>query len=140
MLIADSLLKTIWLSMHHVVANEALDTPGQTTTGYTFGSGEDSLKFIELMDLSTKLIDKVTILENALKQSKESHVQILPMLMKKLKRLEDKLKFYNTSKKTRMVISDTKEYLISEDSVKQGRMEEYIFEEVYRKITLGVYI
>ncbi|GKD87244.1 hypothetical protein Tco_1358398, partial [Tanacetum coccineum] len=56
------------------------------------GSGEDSLKLIELMDLCTKLIDKVTILENALKQSKESHVQTLTMLMKKVKRLEDKLK------------------------------------------------
>ncbi|GKA00140.1 hypothetical protein Tco_0672690, partial [Tanacetum coccineum] len=83
--------------------------------GYTFGSGEDSLKLIELMDLCTKLIDKVTILENALKQSKESHVQTLTMLMKKVKRLEDKLKVMN---------SDAKEYLISEDPVKQGRMEE----------------
>ncbi|GKD12402.1 hypothetical protein Tco_1196809, partial [Tanacetum coccineum] len=60
--------------------------------GYTLGSGEDNLKLIELMDLSTKLIDKVTILENALKQSKESHAQTLTMLMTKVKRLEDKLK------------------------------------------------
>ncbi|GJU53269.1 hypothetical protein Tco_1226983 [Tanacetum coccineum] len=92
--------------------------------GYTFGSGEDSLRFIELLDLCTKLIDKATILENALKQSKESHAQTLTMSMKKVKRLEDKIKFYNTSIKTRMVISDTKEYLISEDSVKQGRIED----------------
>ncbi|GJU66429.1 ribonuclease H-like domain-containing protein [Tanacetum coccineum] len=35
------------------------------------------------------------------------------------------------------MISDAKEYLISEDPVKQGRMERYIFEEVYRKIMLG---
>ncbi|GJZ33481.1 hypothetical protein Tco_0578917 [Tanacetum coccineum] len=46
------------------------------------------------------------------------------MLMKKVKRLEDKLISSTTQgKKERMVISDTKEYLISEDSVKQGRME-----------------
>ncbi|GKG36086.1 hypothetical protein Tco_0443764 [Tanacetum coccineum] len=49
---------------------------------------------------------------------------LLRKLMKNVKRLEDKLKFYSTSKKARIVISDTKEYLISEDSVKQGRMEE----------------
>ncbi|GJS98861.1 hypothetical protein Tco_0820031 [Tanacetum coccineum] len=55
----------------------ALAIPGQTATGYTFGSGEDSLKLIELMDLCTKLINKVTILENALKQSKETHAQTL---------------------------------------------------------------
>ncbi|GKE30412.1 hypothetical protein Tco_1445796 [Tanacetum coccineum] len=92
LLIADSLLKTIWLSMHHVFCNKALAIPGQTTTDYTLGSGKDSLKLRELMDLCTKLIDKVTILENALKQSKESHAQTLTMLIKKVKRLEDKLK------------------------------------------------
>ncbi|GJS56470.1 hypothetical protein Tco_0629832, partial [Tanacetum coccineum] len=36
-----------------------------------------------------------------------------------------------------VMISDAEEYLISEDPVKQGRMERYIFEEVYRKIMLG---
>ncbi|GJU27128.1 hypothetical protein Tco_1165749 [Tanacetum coccineum] len=76
---------------------------------YTVESGEDSLKLIELMSLCTKLIDNVTILKNA---SKKTHAQTLTMLMKKVKRLEDKLKFYNTRKKARMVISDTKEYLI----------------------------
>nr|GEW86523.1 hypothetical protein [Tanacetum cinerariifolium] len=33
MLMADSLPKTIWLSMHHVIANEALAIPEQTATG-----------------------------------------------------------------------------------------------------------
>ncbi|GJV41685.1 hypothetical protein Tco_1420125 [Tanacetum coccineum] len=79
-----------WLVQDQTVL--ALAIPGQTATGYTLGSGEDSLKLIELMDLCTKLIDKVTILENALKQSKETHAQTLTMLMKKVKRLEDKLK------------------------------------------------
>ncbi|GKC65318.1 hypothetical protein Tco_1097916 [Tanacetum coccineum] len=91
------------------------------TKDYTVESGEDSLKLIELIDLCIKLIDNVTILENA---SKETHAQTLTMLMKKVKRLEDKLKFYNTRKKARIVILDTKEYLISEDSIKQERMEE----------------
>ncbi|GJT40144.1 ribonuclease H-like domain-containing protein [Tanacetum coccineum] len=51
--------------------NEALAIPGQTATGK-----ELSNPFMaELMDLCTKSIDKVTILENALKQSKESHAQ-----------------------------------------------------------------
>ncbi|GJZ36639.1 putative ribonuclease H-like domain-containing protein [Tanacetum coccineum] len=63
--------------INHVYKNTgsciSLATPGKTATGYIFGSGEDSLKLIELMDLCTKLIDKVSILENALKQSKESH-------------------------------------------------------------------
>ncbi|GJY14636.1 hypothetical protein Tco_0385058 [Tanacetum coccineum] len=133
-----------WLVQDQTVS--ALTIPGQTTTGkessnpfmagsfpktispmihlsrnYTLRCEEDSLKLIELMHLCTKLINKVTILEN---DSKETYDQTLTMLMKKVKRLEDKLKFYNTSKKTRMVISDAKEYLISEDSIKQGRIIE----------------
>ncbi|GJY90542.1 hypothetical protein Tco_0505738 [Tanacetum coccineum] len=108
----------------------ALAIPGQTATGYTLGSEEDSLKLIELMDLCTKLIDKFSILENALKQSKETHAQTQTMLMKKVKRSEDKLKFSNTRKKARMVISDAIEYLISEDRIRT------ILEEEYRKLSL----
>ncbi|GKE64289.1 hypothetical protein Tco_1518450, partial [Tanacetum coccineum] len=84
-----------WLVQDQTVL--ALAILGQTTTGYTLRSGEDGLKLIELMDLCTKLIDKVTNLENALKQSKESHAQTLTML-----------------------ISDAEEYLISKDPVKWG--------------------
>ncbi|GKB95910.1 hypothetical protein Tco_0982047, partial [Tanacetum coccineum] len=42
-LIVDSLLKTIWLSMHH-----SNDPP--LSRGYTLRSGEDSLKLMELME------------------------------------------------------------------------------------------
>ncbi|GKF17287.1 hypothetical protein Tco_0062205 [Tanacetum coccineum] len=65
---------------------------------YTLGSGGDKSEPLDLMNLCTKLIDKVTILENALKQSKESHAQILTMLMRKVKRLEDKLKLFQMQK------------------------------------------
>ncbi|GJZ68344.1 hypothetical protein Tco_0631584 [Tanacetum coccineum] len=65
-----------WLVQDQIVL--VLAIPGQTTTGK-----ESSNPFVaDLMDLCTKLIDKVTILENALKQSKESHAQTLTMLMK----------------------------------------------------------
>ncbi|GJV01978.1 hypothetical protein Tco_1335547 [Tanacetum coccineum] len=79
--------------------NTAKSNDPPLSRGYTLESGEDSLKLIELMDLCTKLIDKVTILENALKQSKETHAQTLTMLMKKVKRLEDKLKFLQHKEK-----------------------------------------
>ncbi|GJY01096.1 hypothetical protein Tco_0359248 [Tanacetum coccineum] len=90
----------------------------QTVLGYTLGSGEDSLKLIELMDLCTKLIDKVTILENALKQSKESHAETLTMLMKKVKRLEDKLKGYLTMILEVMLGVNTARYKLNTTSVK----------------------
>ncbi|GJX04950.1 hypothetical protein Tco_0190866 [Tanacetum coccineum] len=40
-------------------------------------------------------------------------------------------------RQAQVMISDAEEYLISEDPVKQVRMERYIFEEVYMKIMLG---
>nr|GEW92852.1 hypothetical protein [Tanacetum cinerariifolium] len=49
-LIVDSLLKTIWFSIHHHRTIEVLAIPGQTATGVnTPRSDEDRLKLIELM-------------------------------------------------------------------------------------------
>nr|GEU95140.1 hypothetical protein [Tanacetum cinerariifolium] len=47
--IVDSLLKTIWSSIHHLLINEVLTIPGQTTTGVnTPRCDEDRLALIEL--------------------------------------------------------------------------------------------
>nr|GEW42907.1 hypothetical protein [Tanacetum cinerariifolium] len=49
-LIVDSLLKTIWSSIHHHLTIEVLAIPGQTATGVnTPRSDEDRLKLVELM-------------------------------------------------------------------------------------------
>nr|GEV35421.1 putative ribonuclease H-like domain-containing protein [Tanacetum cinerariifolium] len=49
-LIVDSLLKTIWSSIHHFLINEVLTILGQTTTGVnTPRSDEDRLELMELM-------------------------------------------------------------------------------------------
>nr|GEZ98547.1 hypothetical protein [Tanacetum cinerariifolium] len=49
-LIVDSLLKTIWFSIHHHLTIEVLAIPGQTATGVnTPRSDEDRLKLMELM-------------------------------------------------------------------------------------------
>ncbi|GKC44421.1 hypothetical protein Tco_1062143 [Tanacetum coccineum] len=80
------------------------------------------------MDLCTKLIDKVTILENALKQSKESHDSDANNVDKESQKIE---------RQASVMILDAEEYLILEDPIKQGRiMERYTFEEVYRKLCL----
>nr|GEY01127.1 hypothetical protein [Tanacetum cinerariifolium] len=48
--IVDSLLKTIWFSIHHHLTIEVLAIPGQTTTGVnTPRSNEDRLKLMKLM-------------------------------------------------------------------------------------------
>ncbi|GKB94707.1 hypothetical protein Tco_0980844 [Tanacetum coccineum] len=88
----DNLPKIVWFSTL-LASQQIVASPGSNSSciGYSRANG-NCLKLIDLMNLCTKLIDKVTILENALKQSKESHAQTLTMLMRKVKRLEDKLK------------------------------------------------
>ncbi|GKF25156.1 hypothetical protein Tco_0081050, partial [Tanacetum coccineum] len=83
-----------------------------------------------MKDLCTKLVARVTSLETELKKTKEVHGKALTKLVKKVKRLEDKLKSTNERKKAKMVISDEKEELVSEDSSKQGRMEETEYADV----------
>ncbi|GJU33174.1 hypothetical protein Tco_1176763 [Tanacetum coccineum] len=98
--------------------------------GYTPGSVEGSMQLKELTNLCTKLVARVTSLETELKKTKEVHGKALTKLVKKVKRLEDKLKSTNKRKKAKMVISDEEEELVSEDSSKQGRMEETEYADV----------
>ncbi|GJQ91112.1 hypothetical protein Tco_0002251 [Tanacetum coccineum] len=98
--------------------------------GYIPGSDEGNMKLNELTKLCTRLFDKVSNLENDLKQTKKVHGKALTKLVKKVKHLEDNLKSTTARRKERMVISDDDEELISEDSSKQGRMTETKYEDV----------
>ncbi|GJW59720.1 hypothetical protein Tco_0109055 [Tanacetum coccineum] len=98
--------------------------------GYTSGSVEGSMQLKELTNLYTKLVARVTSLETELKKTKEVHGKALTKLVKKVKRLEDKLKSTNKRKKAKMVISDEEKELVSDDSSKQGRMEETEYADV----------
>ncbi|GKD75224.1 hypothetical protein Tco_1333506 [Tanacetum coccineum] len=98
--------------------------------GHTPGSDEGSKKLNELTELCTKLSDKVTSLEDDLKQTKKIYGKALTKLVKKVKQLEAKLKSTTERRKARMVISNDEEDLVSEDTSKQGRMTETKYEEV----------
>ncbi|GJZ43150.1 hypothetical protein Tco_0590405 [Tanacetum coccineum] len=98
--------------------------------GHTPGSDEGSKKLNELTELCTKLSDKVTSLEDDLKQTKKLYGKALTKLAKKVKQLEAKLKSTTERRKTRMVISDDEDDLVSEDTSKQERMTETEYEEV----------
>ncbi|GJX61650.1 hypothetical protein Tco_0294550, partial [Tanacetum coccineum] len=115
MLIADSLLKTIWLSMHHVIANEALATPGQTTTGKESSNPFMAGSLPKTISPMIHLSQKVTHLE--------------------VERTDEESQ--NIARQAPVMDFRCLRVLISEDIVKQGRMERCIFEEVYRKIMLG---
>nr|GEZ91856.1 hypothetical protein [Tanacetum cinerariifolium] len=61
-LIVDSLLKTIWSSIHHLLINEVLTIPGQTATGVnTPRSDEDRLELMELTVFLLQTVKKVGI-------------------------------------------------------------------------------
>ncbi|GJU46571.1 hypothetical protein Tco_1203837 [Tanacetum coccineum] len=77
--------------------------------GHTPGSDEGSKKLNELTELCTKLSDKVTSLEDDLKQTKKIYGKALTKLVKKVKHLEAKLKSTTERRKARMVISDDEE-------------------------------
>ncbi|GJW80004.1 hypothetical protein Tco_0143979 [Tanacetum coccineum] len=90
--------------------------------GNTSRSGEGSMQLLELTELCTKLTDKVTSLEDDLKQTKKIYGKALTKLVKKVKHLDAKLKSTTERRKTRMVISDDEEDLVSDDTSKQGRI------------------
>ncbi|GJZ33579.1 hypothetical protein Tco_0579015 [Tanacetum coccineum] len=86
--------------------------------GYTLGCDEGKKKLNELTELCTKLSEKVTSLEQDLKQTKQVYGKALTKLVKKVKHLEDQLKSITKRRKTKVVISHEEEDLISEDPSK----------------------
>ncbi|GKB09564.1 hypothetical protein Tco_0837876 [Tanacetum coccineum] len=93
--------------------------------GNTSRSGEGSMQLLELINLCTKLSDKVTSLEDELASTKAVYNKALITLTKRVKKLEKQLKH----KKRRAVIDSSEDEgpsLDAEDSPKQGRMIEEI--------------
>ncbi|GKC82401.1 hypothetical protein Tco_1138118, partial [Tanacetum coccineum] len=86
---------------------------------YTLRSDEGSLQQNELMDLVTKLTDRVRVLENDLHQTNKVYSSALTKLIMKVKKLEHIVKTRQPRRRERVIISDTKEDL--EDPSKQGR-------------------
>ncbi|GJR39586.1 hypothetical protein Tco_1215270, partial [Tanacetum coccineum] len=85
--------------------------------GNTSRSGEGSMQLLELMDICTKLSDKVTVLNNELRSTKTVYNKTLITLIKRVKKLENKLKL-----KRRSAIADSSDdeeaNLDNEDSSK----------------------
>ncbi|GJR85729.1 hypothetical protein Tco_0209740 [Tanacetum coccineum] len=91
--------------------------------GHTLESDEGRMQHNELMDLVTKLLDRVVSLETDLHQTKKVYGAAYTKLIKKVKRLEEKLN--KSRRRSRLVLSD-EEYsdiaiLAQEDPSKQRR-------------------
>ncbi|GJU08894.1 hypothetical protein Tco_1125324 [Tanacetum coccineum] len=86
---------------------------------HTLGSDECSLQQNKLMDLVTKLTDRVEVLENDLQQTKKVYSSALTKLIMRVKKLEHRVKTRQPRRRARVIISDIEEDL--EDPSKQGK-------------------
>ncbi|GJZ17332.1 hypothetical protein Tco_0553455 [Tanacetum coccineum] len=100
---------------------------------HTLGSDEGRMQHNELMDLVTKLSDRVVALETDLTQTKKVYGAAFTKLIKKVKRLEKRDKLSKSRRKLRLVLSDEEgldsDILAQEDPSKQGRKIAQIAED-----------
>ncbi|GJZ59735.1 hypothetical protein Tco_0615551 [Tanacetum coccineum] len=87
---------------------------------YSHGSDEGSLKLIELTNLVTKLSERIEVLEDDLKKTKQTYSSAFTKLILRIKKLESEVKTGKARKRARVVLSEDEE----DDSFKQGRIDE----------------
>ncbi|GJS01584.1 hypothetical protein Tco_0318092 [Tanacetum coccineum] len=84
---------------------------------HSHGSDEGSLKLNELTNLVTKLSERIRVLEDDLKKTKQTYSSAFTKLILRIKKLESKVKTGKARKRARVVLSEDEE----DDSSKQGR-------------------
>nr|GEY79935.1 hypothetical protein [Tanacetum cinerariifolium] len=86
---------------------------------HTLGSDEVRMQQNELMDLVTKLIDRVLSLETYLQQTMKVYSTAFTKLIMKVNKLEKIVKSTKARRRAKIVVSDDED--AAEDSSKQGR-------------------
>ncbi|GJU70280.1 hypothetical protein Tco_1256539 [Tanacetum coccineum] len=76
---------------------------------HSHGSDEGSLKLIELMNLVTKLSDRIGVLEDDLKRTKQTYSAAFTKLILRIKKLESKVKTGKARKRARVVLLEDEE-------------------------------
>ncbi|GKC49353.1 hypothetical protein Tco_1072098, partial [Tanacetum coccineum] len=74
--------------------------------GHTPRSDESRLKHDELMELVTKLSDRVVAVEEDLKQTKKTYSTALTKLVLKVKKLEKQVRSGKAKRRARIVLSE----------------------------------
>ncbi|GJR53686.1 hypothetical protein Tco_1404207 [Tanacetum coccineum] len=87
---------------------------------HSHGRDEGSLKLIEFTNLVTKLSERIKVLEDDLKKTKQTYSSAFTKLILMIKKLESKVKTGKTRKRARIVLSEDEE----DDSSKHGRIDE----------------
>ncbi|GKB88379.1 hypothetical protein Tco_0960651 [Tanacetum coccineum] len=91
---------------------------------YSLGHDEGSMQPTKLMELVTKLIDRIEVLEKDLQQTKKTYSTAFTKLIFRVKKLGKQVKCGKARKRARIVLSGDEE--AAEDSSKQGRKISYI--------------
>nr|GEZ81414.1 hypothetical protein [Tanacetum cinerariifolium] len=86
---------------------------------HTLGSNEGRMQQKELIDLVTKLTDKVLAMETDLQQTKKVYSTVVTKLIMKVKKLEKIVKSTKARTRAKIVVSDDED--ATEDTSKQGR-------------------
>ncbi|GJZ08292.1 hypothetical protein Tco_0542575 [Tanacetum coccineum] len=102
-------------------AEHHLPTPNESPIHvvHSHGSDEGRLKLNELTDLVTKLFDRIGVLEDDLKKTKQTYSSAFTKLILRVKKLEAQIKTGKARRRARVVLSDNE--VIEDDSSKQGR-------------------
>ncbi|GJW28361.1 hypothetical protein Tco_0045236 [Tanacetum coccineum] len=77
---------------------------------HSHGSDEGSLTLNELMNLVTKLSDRIRVLEDDLKKTKKTYSSTYTKLILRVKKLESQIKTGNARRKARVVLSDDERF------------------------------
>ncbi|GJW95320.1 hypothetical protein Tco_0174992 [Tanacetum coccineum] len=86
---------------------------------HSHGSDEGSLKLIELTNLVTKLSERIGVLEDDLKKTKQTYSSAFTKLILRIKKLESEVKTRKARKRARVMLSEDEE----DDSSKHGRID-----------------
>ncbi|GKC12104.1 hypothetical protein Tco_1008886 [Tanacetum coccineum] len=86
---------------------------------HSHGSDKGSLKLNELMNLVTKLSDRIEVLEADLMTTKKTYSSSYTKLILRVKKLEARVKIGKARRQARVVLSDDED--LEDDSSKQGR-------------------
>ncbi|GJS44399.1 hypothetical protein Tco_0569442 [Tanacetum coccineum] len=92
--------------------------------GHIHGSDKGRVKHDELMELVTKLSDRVVAMEEDLKQTKKTYSTALTKLVLKVKKLEKQVRSSKARRRARIVLSEDED--AAEDPSKQGRKISHI--------------
>ncbi|GJV00133.1 hypothetical protein Tco_1329403 [Tanacetum coccineum] len=94
---------------------------------HSHGSDEGSLKLNELMNLVTKLSDRIGVLEADLMKTKKTYSSAYTKLILRVKKLESQIKIGKARRQARVVLSDDE--VIEDNSSKQGRISDVELQE-----------